>query len=149
MKLSYSNPWFYQGLPFDSNQIEDNVGFVYLITNVHNNMKYIGKKTFFNVRKVKVKNKVNKKTKRTESDWKDYYGSSPLLQQDVEKLGHNSFKREILYLCKTKSLASYLEAREQILSECLLKPDYYNTWIAVKVHRPGLNKVMPSYILEG
>lgn len=146
MKLSYSNPWFYQGLPFDSNQIEDNVGFVYLITNVYNNKKYIGKKTFLNTRRVKVKNKTNRKIKKTESDWKEYYGSSPLLQEDVKKLGHNSFKREILHLCKTKSLASYLEAREQILSECLFKPDYYNTWISVKVHRPGLNKVIPHYI---
>ncbi len=136
----YENPWFYQGLIFTSDMIDDHVGFVYIITNRLNGKKYIGKKTFFNTRRVKIKNKKNRKIKVTESDWKDYYGSSPILQKDIDQFGKLNFSREILHLCKTKSMTSYLEVKEQIITDCLLKDDYYNTWISVKVHRPGLNK---------
>lgn len=136
---TYENPWCLNGAPFYSSNIDDNVGFVYLITNTLTNKKYIGKKTFFNTKRVKVKNRKNRTIKRSESDWKSYYGSSDLLSADVQQHGNHNFKREILRLCKTKSLASYYEAREQMMSDCLLKEDYYNTWISVRVHRTGVN----------
>lgn len=137
--ITYENPWCLNGVPFYSSNIGDNVGFVYLITNILTNKKYIGKKTFFNTKRVKVKNRKNRAVKRSESDWKSYYGSSDLLSADVQQHGNHNFKREILRLCKTKSLASYYEAREQMMSDCLLKEDYYNTWISVRVHRAGVN----------
>lgn len=136
---TYENPWLYENAPFYSSSIEDNVGFVYIITNLITGKKYIGKKTFINTKRVKVKNKKNRSIKRSESDWKSYYGSSDLLNSDIKQYGHLNFKREIIRLCKTKSLASYYEAREQMVSDCLLKDNYYNTWISVRVHRTGVN----------
>ena len=39
--VDYENPWIFEGQPFLSEYIEDNFGFVYLITNLENNRQYI------------------------------------------------------------------------------------------------------------
>jgi hypothetical protein len=132
--------WTYQGS--EINELpEDCVGFVYLITNVTNERKYIGKKlakfSKTTQRTVKLKNGSKKKKKirsKIDSDWRDYYGSSPELSKDVELLGKDNFKREILYYCKSKSECSYIEAREQFSRRVLESKDYYNGHIQVRVH---------------
>ena len=120
---------------------EDCVGFVYMITNVTNERKYIGKKlakfSKTTQKTVKLKNGTKKKKKirtKVESDWQDYYGSSPELTKDVESIGKDNFKREILYYCKSKSECSYIEAREQFSRRVLESKDYYNGHIQVRVH---------------
>jgi hypothetical protein len=117
------------------------VGFVYIITNVTNDRKYIGKKlakfSRTTQRTVKLKNGTKKKRKvrsKVDSDWQDYYGSSPELLKDVELLGKDQFRREILYYCKSKSECSYIEAREQFSRRVLESTDYYNGHIQVRVH---------------
>ena len=120
---------------------EDCVGFVYLITNTTNGRMYIGKKlakfSKTTQRTVKLKNG-NKKKKRirtkVDSDWQDYYGSSPELSRDVELIGKDKFIREILYYCKSKAECSYIEAREQFSRRVLESDDYYNGHIQVRVH---------------
>jgi hypothetical protein len=37
------------------------------------------------------------------SDWQDYYGSSDALSKDIERLGQDRFRREILYYCRSKA----------------------------------------------
>ena len=132
--------WTYQ------NQIveelpEDCIGFVYLITNLTNNRKYIGKKlakfskTAYKI--VKLKNGTKKKKKirsKIDSDWRDYYGSSPELTKDVTLVGKENFSREILYYCKSKAETSYIEAREQFDRKVLESNEYYNGQISVRVH---------------
>ena len=132
--------WLYQNQPVDSLP-EDCVGFVYIITNVTNDRKYIGKKlakfSRTTQRTVKLKNGTKKKRKvrsKVDSDWQDYYGSSPELLKDVELLGKDQFRREILYYCKSKSECSYIEAREQFSRRVLESTDYYNGHIQVRVH---------------
>ena len=132
--------WTYQ------NQIveelpEDCVGFVYLIVNLTNDRKYIGKKlakfSKTTYKTVKLKNGTKKKKKirsKIDSDWRDYYGSSPELSKDVELLGKENFSREILYYCKSKSETSYIEAREQFDRKVLESNEYYNGHIQVRVH---------------
>ena len=108
--------------------------FVYLITNLKTGRLYIGLKqtTFSKTRQVKGK----KKRVRVESDWRDYWSSSEELQKDVATLGTESFKREILYFCKLKSHANYLEAREQMDRRVLEHPDkYYNGIVNCRVSR--------------
>ena len=111
-------------------------GFVYLIENLVNGRKYIGKKFFWSS---KIK-QVNKKKKRykVESDWKDYYGSSAELGAEIINIGKESFKRTILHLCKTKAECAYLELKEQIERNVLLSDEYYNAWIQVKVRKSHL-----------
>lgn len=129
--MSYEYPWLYEDKIFDSDDIKEYYGFVYEITNVLDDRKYIGKK-FFWFKKIKsVKGK--KKRYLAESDWKTYYGSSKELQADIEKLGFDCFDRKILRLCKNKSECAYYELKEQIDREVLLSEDYYNNFISVKL----------------
>lgn len=125
------------------------MGFVYLITNTVSGRKYIGKKlakfSKTTQKTVKLKNGTKKKKKirsKVDSDWRDYYGSSPELSKDVEALGADKFTREILYYCKSKAECSYVEAREQFTRKVLESTDYYNGHIQVRVHGSHiLNKI--------
>lgn len=120
---------------------EDCVGFVYLITNLTNQRKYIGKKLAkfarTTTKTVTLKNGTKKKKKvrsKIDSDWQDYYGSSIELNKDVELLGKENFTREILYFCKSKAECSYIEAREQFTRRVLETTDYYNNNIMCRIH---------------
>ena len=113
--------------------IGDNYGFVYLITNLTNNKKYIGKKFFYSTKTKQVKGK--KKKIKVPSDWQTYYGSSDILKQDVLSLGHENFSREILHLCRSKGECGYLEAKEQFIRGVMETEEYYNTWIMVRVRK--------------
>ena len=132
--------WTYQGVLVETLP-EDCVGFVYVITNITNNRKYIGKKlakfSKTTYKTVKLKNGTKKKKKirsKIDSDWQEYYGSSPNLTADINTLGKDNFSREILYYCKSKAETSYIEAREQFDRKVLESDDYYNGHIQVRVH---------------
>ena len=130
---------------FENAQIEalpeDCVGFVYLITNLVTGRKYIGKKlakfskTTYKVVKLKNGNKKKKKIRsKIDSDWLTYYGSNDELNKDIQTLGQDNFKREILYYCNSKAQCSYIEAREQFRHQVLESDAYYNGQISVRVH---------------
>jgi hypothetical protein len=132
--------WYYNGQAI-TELPEDAIGFVYLITNVATGKMYVGKKlamfakTSYKVVKLKNGTKKRKKIRsKINSDWQQYYGSSPNLTEDINKLGTDNFKREILYYCKSKSECSYIEAREQFSRRVLESDDYYNGHIQVRVH---------------
>jgi hypothetical protein len=125
--------WTYRSKPI-SDIPEGYIGFIYLITNLVNNKKYIGKKLAqFKKSKPPLKGKKNRRKYIVESDWKDYWGSSDRLNEDVNTLGKEKFTREILYFCKSRSELSYLEAREQFNRRVLETDDYYNGIINVRV----------------
>ena len=115
------------------------VGFVYQITNTTNGRMYIGKKLAeFKKARPPLKGRVNKRRYKVESDWKEYFGSSDALNEDIEKLGKDKFKREILFYCKSKAELSYIEAREQFARKVLETDDYYNGHIRVWIHGSGI-----------
>lgn len=133
----YENPWLYDGKPFDSSHIGDFYGFVYLLENPSTNKKYIGKKFFWTRTTRSVKGKKKRVTK--ESDWKSYYGSNELLKQELnEQANHQTVKRTILHLCRTKGECSYFEIKEQLAVDALLKEEYYNAFVGCKIHRKHL-----------
>jgi len=128
--------WLYNNKEFTSNDIGDYIGFVYVITNLLDDKKYVGKKLFQSKRRLPpLKGKTRKRTKIVESDWQEYYGSSEEVKQLVETHKGSNFKREILHLCNNKGEMSYLEAKEQFDREVLLKDEYYNGIINCKIHR--------------
>lgn len=137
--------WYYNEKEFTSEMINDYIGFVYVITDLSNNKKYVGKKTLTSKRKLPpLKGKKRRRTKIVESDWQKYYGSSEEVNQLVETLGQDNFKREILHLCKSKSEMSYLELKEQMEREVLLNDEYYNGIIQVKIHRSHVKSLKKS-----
>lgn len=114
------------------------VGFVYLITNLTTGRKYIGKKLAqFRRTKPPLKGKKRKRKTTVESDWRDYWGSSESLQEDVAALGPEQFTREIIYYCRSRSELSYLEAKEQFDRGVLETDDYYNGIINIRVGGSG------------
>lgn len=85
-------------------------GYVYVITNLINNKKYVGKKKI-------AKNHEN------------YFGSSRYLKEDIVKLGKHNFKKEIIEYCTD---AKELELREiyyQKLWNVKKSEDWYNLHI--------------------
>ena len=127
--MSYDNEWRYNERIFDSDDIGDYFGFVYLITNKSNQRQYIGRKYFWSFRKPPGK----KRKVKQESDWKKYYGSCPELKEDIKKYGKETFSRVILSLHTTKGLCNYEETKQlflnNVLSEALDNgtPAFYNS----------------------
>ena len=127
--------WLYK----EEYDINDYLGFVYVITNTKTGKKYIGKKFFHLTSKQKMGKKElalltgkgrRPKTKKVvkESDWKTYYGSNIVLKEDLKALGKDVFSREIIRLCKNKKELTYWEVKHQFINEVLERPEeYYNS----------------------
>ena len=133
----YTNPWIFKGSVFDSDDIGDHYGFVYCITNTTTGKSYIGRKYFVQKRKPKG----GKRRVTSESNWKQYYGSSDELKRDIRRDGKDSFRREILSLHTTLGRTNYEETRQLFLNEVLTKrltdgsPAYYNSNILGRYYR--------------
>jgi len=111
-------------------------GFIYEITNINNDMKYIGKKQCTAVKKKPpLKGKKNKRHSIVETDWKTYTGSCNELNQDIEKLGKQNFTFNIIRTCSSKSEMAYWEAKIQFERDVLLREDYYNGIINLRVSK--------------
>ena len=130
--------WYYNNELYETTP-EEYQGFVYQITELDTNKKYIGKKNFWKPKTLPI-TKTRKRRVRTriESDWKQYYGSSNEVCRLVEERGTEKFKREIVKLCKTKGEMSYHEAKMQFDNDVLLREDYYNNFIGCKIHATHL-----------
>jgi hypothetical protein len=140
--MSYENPWTYNGTVFDSGDIADNYGFIYRITNTTNGYDYVGRKYFTTVKKrPPLKGKKNKRRETVETDWKEYWGSSPRLQEDINTLGKDKFTREIIHLCKTRGETNYMEAYYQFTEGVLLREDNYNGIIQIKLGKNSVKDV--------
>jgi len=131
--------WTINNVEFTSEMIGDHIGFIYQITNLSNNRKYIGKKIFKFKKYKTVKGK--RKSVHLESDWKNYFGSNDELKTDVKLLGEDNFKREILRLCDSKSELSYFESKTIFLFGCLESDEWYNSWISTRINKRNLTKV--------
>ena len=126
--IDYENPWLYKGEPFTTDDIGDLFGFVYRITNLSTGKQYIGRKYFWQKRKPKG----GKRRVTSESDWKRYFGSSEELKRDIEDLGRENFRREIISVHTTLGRTNYEETRQLFLNNVLTEsvdglPKYYNS----------------------
>ena len=137
--MAYDNPWTYNGTAFESEDINEYYGFIYRITNTVNGHDYVGRKYFKTIKKrPPLKGKKNKRRETVETDWKEYWGSSPRLQADIDKLGKDKFIREIIHLCESRGETNYLEAYYQFKEDVLLRENNYNGIIQIRL---GKNSV--------
>lgn len=128
--------WLYQKKEFT--EVPKNMeGFVYLITNLENGKKYIGKKNFW----TRQKDRKTGRRKKKESSWGNYWGSCDELKEDVKNLGEEKFLREILYLCPHKKSMSFYETMEQFKRDVILREDYYNTNIEGKFFSSEVERI--------
>ena len=125
-----------ESVKFDS----DAFGFIYEITNVIENKKYIGKKQCLSkIKRKPLKGKKRNRIDHKESDWKEYTSSSNELNEDIKKYGKENFIFKILKICNSKWELAYFEIKEQLDRQVLLRKDYYNGIINVRIGRPPKN----------
>ena len=133
----YENPWTYEGATFTTDDIDNFFGFVYCITNNTNGRQYIGRKYFWKFRTPRGK----KRKVKSESDWKNYYGSSEELKEEIQQLGRHNFSRVMLSLHKTAGKTNFEETRQLFLKGVLTEslsdgtPKYYNSNILSRYFR--------------
>lgn len=136
--------WVHKGQVVTQEQIDETgkeyVGFIYLITNLVNDKKYIGQKKLWRVvTRPPLKGKTRKRKETKQSDWQTYYGSSEALKADLAIFGEENFKREIIYFCNSKAEMNYRETKLQFDNDVLFKPDeFYNGIINIRISRGQL-----------
>ena len=140
--MAYDYPWTYLGKPFESEDINTYYGFIYRITNTVNGHDYVGRKYFTTIKKrPPLKGKKNKRRETIETDWKEYWGSSPRLLADIEQLGKDKFTREIIHLCSSRGETNYMEAYYHFTEGVLLREDNYNGIIQIKLGKNSVKDV--------
>ena len=141
--MAYDNPWTYNGKAFESEDINEYYGFIYRITNTVNGHDYVGRKYFKTIKKrPPLKGKKNKRRETVETDWKDYWGSSARLVEDMARLGKDKFTREIIHLCKSRGETNYMEAYYQFKEGVLLKENNYNGIIQIKLGKGSVKDLI-------
>ena len=112
-------------------------GFVYCITHLPSNKKYIGKKVLYFSKKVKIGKKELAKMQNLvgrrpayklaikESDWQNYYGSQKELKSLLAESKTKDFDRSILKIVPNKKLLTYFETKYQFVYQVLEKPDEF------------------------
>ena len=131
--------WYYNEEPFCVAPAEYQ-GFVYEIKNIATGKLYIGKKNFWRtLKRPPLKGKTRKRHTVQETDWRDYYGSSTSLLEDIEVYGIESCERTILTLCANKTQMSYFETKTQFDREVLLNDQYYNEYIGCRINAKGIS----------
>ena len=130
--------WLYNGKELNETDVPLNAwGFIYKIT--HDSGKwYIGKKLLSKAATKTVKG-VKKKI-RKESDWKDYWSSSPFLLEEIERLGKDTFKREILLFTTTKGATLYAEEHLLMVSGSMFDENCYNGNIRSRIQKSWFKK---------
>ena len=112
----------------------DFFGFIYEITNLVDGRRYIGKKQCHSRLKRKpLKGKKRNRIDYVDSDWREYTSSSNELNEDIKKHGKDRFRFEIIKLCNSKWALAYYEIKEQIDRDVLLRNDFYNGIINVRI----------------
>jgi hypothetical protein len=141
--MSYDYPWTYLGKTFESEDINNYYGFIYRITNTTNGHDYIGRKYFTTIKKrPPLKGKKNKRRETVETDWKDYWGSSARLVEDMARLGKDKFTREIIHLCKSRGETNYMEAYYKFKEGVLLNENNYNGIIQIKLGKGSVKDLV-------
>lgn len=128
------NEWKFKGGPLKDDDIPTNaVGFIYIITQVSTGKRYIGRKLLTAAATKTVNGK--KKKVRKQSDWKDYWSSSPKIKQWIEESGTSDFTKEILIFVSSKGMLAYAEEFALYSVGALETDGWLNDNIRSKIYR--------------
>ena len=96
-ELQDDNPHGHWQFPDNVKDIPDKAtGFVYLITNKKDKKYYIGCKLLEKkIKRAPLKGKKKKRIELKSSNWKEYTGSSNVLNDDINKIGKGQFDFQI------------------------------------------------------
>lgn len=116
---------------------ENVYGFVYQVTYLPDNLKYIGKKVLYNNIKAKpLKGYVRPRKLIKESNWKTYVGSNARIAEIFKESSDLSlFSREILMFCYSKKQLTYYETKFQFTYNVLEVASYLNENILGKFYK--------------
>ena len=131
--------WTYEGIDVESisDFPNESYGFIYVITHLPTNKKYIGKKILYFTRKVKLGKKELKqyeglvgrrpsyKLAIKESDWKDYWGSNKELQELIKSESPENWDKQIIKACSSKKLLTYYETKYLFVYQVLENPEEF------------------------
>lgn len=121
--------------------INDYIGFIYIIFNLTNEKYYIGQKKFWKIeKKPPLKCMKRKRLVKKATDWQNYYGSSEELQKDVKFFGKDNFKRVIVECYTRKSMMNYYETKLQFDNNVLFDTNSYNRIINCRINKNQLGK---------
>lgn len=124
--------WTYKNQLLSDEMIpEKAIGFIYIITHNTSGKKYLGRKLLTKAHRRQKNNKIIKS--RVQSDWRDYYSSSPFLIEMVEQEGKDNFTREVLYFVENKSALIYAEEKFQYVLGVLESDEWLNSNIRAKL----------------
>ena len=123
-KITRSNPpWLYQGVewhPPEEFSHEDVYGFVYLITNLTTQRKYVGKKFLWSQKTLPItKTRKRRKKLKVESDWRTYRSSNKTVSDWFNDVDNDQLKLEILRFCSNTKSLTYYELQEQFAHDVL------------------------------
>ena len=121
-------------IKLDSYEIDFKINIKDIIKFSYEGKKYIGKKQCISrIKRKPLKGKTRNRIDFKESDWKTYTSSSNDLNEDIKNLGKENFTFKILRTCNSKWSLAYFEIKEQIDNDVLLRNDYYNGIINVRI----------------
>jgi len=113
-------------------------GFIYRITELSTGREYLGKKQFGKLQRKVIKGRKNRKHIHSESNWKEYTGSSIHLNEQIELNTKDNYKFEIVSLHKSKGSLHYAEVKIQI------EEDVLRAYLPDGVTRKYYNKIINS-----
>ena len=133
--------WQYKGKDLLDEEIPNKAaGFIYLITYLPTGKKYIGRKLLTKAHRRQKDKKIIRS--RVESDWREYWSSSPEILGMIEVEGTDNFVREVLMFAPNKALLNYLEEKFLYCVGAMESEDWFNSNIRSKMFKRNiLNKL--------
>ena len=149
--------WLYKGKPLEDCDIPEKAeGFIYVITHVPSGVRYIGRKLLTKAHTRQKNKKIIRS--RIESDWRDYWSSSPIIKEMIEAEGTIVFVREVLVFAETKGQLNYLEEKFLYGVGAIESDQFFNSNIRSKMFKRNIlnkfdvgaiNKILDSLKQEG
>lgn len=140
--MDKENFWIYKGDKITSvdQMPAKTAGFIYMITYLPTGQRYIGRKLIDKAHRRQKNKKIIRS--RVESDWREYWSSSPEIKLLIEEGGTDKFVREILVFADSKGKLNYLEEKFLYCVSALESEDWINSNIRSKMYKRNiLNKI--------